>query len=177
MPTYKKRLLTEGILLHDTGTTQDHKAIEAWLNVNGRTNGLLFCGYHFIIKPDGGLVQTRPHDTVGSHAHNSKLNKTTVGVALVGGMKTRAGPDGEPIAYPADTFTDAQKYTLAYLWLDYLPWAYGGKELWLRGATESRPEWEALRYPRRIDPAIADMEALRVSLKDQATLKAWRPTT
>lgn len=151
--TYRKRKATTQVILHDSHTLPDQMNMAAWLRVNARKLGLLDVGYHYVIFPDGKLLETRPHDTVGSHC--SGHNEDSIGVCLIGGRREVPGEDGEVSLRIADTFTDAQKETLRWLYHTFLTPAYGS--LSLRGHSESG------REHRGLCPAT-NMEKLRTWL-------------
>ena len=111
--------------------------------------GLLSIGYHAVIFPDGKLLETRPHDTIG--AHTTGFNEDSIGVCLVGGRRVRPGDDGEEIEYACDTFTPEQRNTLKWL-LQYYSEAYGTMDL--------KAHSELARHQHTQCPAL-NMEALR----------------
>lgn len=43
-----------------------------------------FSGYHFLIYPDGTVVEVLDHDYMGFHAGNLKVNNRSLGIAMVG---------------------------------------------------------------------------------------------
>jgi len=124
--TYRKREKTSVIILHDSHTVPGKANLEWWLKVNGRKLGLLEIGYHAVIFQDGRLLETRPHDTQGSHTRG--FNSESIGVCLAGGRRIIPGDDGEEIEVPADNFTEAQRATLKW-YLEYLTPAYGSLSL------------------------------------------------
>lgn len=130
--TYRKRQATTQVILHDSHTLPEKLNMAAWLRVNARKLGLLDVGYHYVIFPDGKLLETRPHDTVGSHT--SGHNHDSIGVCLVGGRRATSGPDGEEILRPCDTFTPHQRETVRWLLKEYLTPVYGS--LSLKGHSE-----------------------------------------
>lgn len=83
MFTYRRRLTTTRIILHDSHTPATIKDVTAWLLVEGRVRGLLTVGYHYVIERDGRVRTTRDPDSVGSHLRHH--NHDSVGVCLAGG--------------------------------------------------------------------------------------------
>lgn len=148
---YKRRATTTQVIVHDSHTHPDKANVTAWLRVNARRLGLLDIGYHYAIFPDGKLLETRPHDTVGTHTPGHNLD--SIGVCLVGGRRVTCGPDGEEILRPADTFTPHQRETLRWLFKEYLTPAYGS--LSLKGHSE------LTGHHRALCPAM-DMEGYRL---------------
>lgn len=70
---WKPRSSTRRIVIHG-----DHFEGAAQLRANGRVNGLLDVGYHFVIERSAKVVYTRPHHTTGSHI--AGLNHDSIGV-------------------------------------------------------------------------------------------------
>lgn len=101
---WRPRQATTRIIIHDSHTGPDTKNAVAHLRTNGRVNGLLDIGYHYVIDRDGGLTVARPVHVMGSHtpAHNHD----SIGICLV------AGDDHEP--------TDKQLHELARLCQDLM---------------------------------------------------------
>lgn len=148
--SYKARQRTTTIVVHDSHTLPDQMNVGAWLKVNARKLGLLDIGYHFICWPDGKFLETRPHNTQGTHT--SGFNRDSIGVCLIGGRRAIQGPDGEEILVPADTFTSEQKDWLRWLSHEYLMPVYGS--LSLKGHSELG------HHHKNLCPAT-NMEALR----------------
>ncbi len=64
------------------------KDIDRW----HREKGWLGIGYHKVIRRDGTIEDGRPIDKAGAHVR--KINRTSVGVCLIGGMnKEKDGPE------------------------------------------------------------------------------------
>lgn len=125
--SYRRRSHTKRIVLHCSHTHETETPnLEAWLRVTGRKMGLLDIGFHFIIFADGRHLMTRPHDTIGSHCPG--FNKDSIGIVLQGGVRLRAGEDGEEIRVQADTFAPVQMEALGFLWR-WLSEFYPGLEL------------------------------------------------
>lgn len=95
------------IILHCTATPEgrwhDVEDIRAW-HVDG--NGWSDVGYHFVVLLDGTIEEGRPVSRQGAHCRGK--NKTTIGIAYVGGMD-------EDMQYPKDTLTDEQEMALEQL--------------------------------------------------------------
>lgn len=92
---------TNAIVIHHTGADLDPDAatIHDWHKQNG-WNG---CGYHYIIRKDGGIECGRPKWAVGSHAYGR--NSDTVGVH-VGGEFTSSEPTAAQIESLAALLAD-----------------------------------------------------------------------
>lgn len=129
--TYRPRLETKWCILHDAHTLPNLLRPIEWLKVQGRVNGLLSIGFHFVVFEDGELVACRPMPAQGSHCRG--FNHNSVGVCLIGGLRHRLGEDGEQIDVHCDTFTPAQKDKVRALMV-YLEAHYPG--IRLRGHTE-----------------------------------------
>jgi len=99
-----RRSETNYIVVHCTATkpSQDIGVaeIDEWHRARGWSGG---CGYHAVIRLDGSLEFGRHFDDVGAHVKGH--NRESVGIALVGGL--------DVVGHPADTFNDAQLYTLS----------------------------------------------------------------
>ena len=78
--TFRDRKQTKRIILHESHTGPEVKSATAYLRANGRANGLLEIGYHFVIERDGTLNSTRPHAAIGSHAPGA--NHDSIGICL-----------------------------------------------------------------------------------------------
>lgn len=84
MIAYRKRKATDYIIIHDSHTPPSVVSAIHWLRHNGRVLGLLDIGYHAVIDRNGGIIETRPRDAVGSHT--PAYNHISVGVCLIGGL-------------------------------------------------------------------------------------------
>lgn len=104
-PEYRTRSGTRLIIIHDSHTTADHDNVASWLRWHGYNMGLLDIGYHYLVERDGGLMVTRPLDSVGAHAPG--LNHESIGICLLGGADAEGKPE--------DNFTDAQIEALRVL--------------------------------------------------------------
>ena len=153
MLTYRTREETLWCILHDSHTVPGTitRPIE-WLKVQGRINGLLSIGYHFVIFENGELVQCRPVEQHGSACRG--FNHVAVQVCLIGGLRMRPGEDGEEIAVHCDTFTSEQRDKVAEL----MAWLEGRyPSIKLRGHTEMGHHAHRHGFPC---PAL-NMEELR----------------
>lgn len=94
------------IVLHCTATPYMREVhideVRRW-HVQGRNWSDV--GYHYLITLDGILEKGRELETVGAHVKGH--NRTTIGIAYVGGLD----PEGKP----ADTMTCEQEETFEHL--------------------------------------------------------------
>lgn len=118
--TYKLRPHTRVIILHDSHTKPGIERVVNWLRWNGRKQGLLDIGYHFVIDRDGHLTEARPMALIGTHTPGHDMD--SIGVCLIGGLD-----DSEPPRV-VDNFTEDQKRTLFDL-VRKLKRDYGGISL------------------------------------------------
>ena len=95
---------TEYIVVHHTASSVNATIRDIHRgHVQGR--GWFDVGYHYVIERDGTLSVGRPENQIGAHVEN--YNSVSVGVALIGGLKSGGnGKDGEV------NFTKAQWATL-----------------------------------------------------------------
>lgn len=137
--TYRKRVVTKRLILHDSHTVPSQSNLEHFLAVKGRTMGLLNVGYHFLITRDRGVIACRPHDVIGAHCPG--YDRESIGICLAGGVEKchpRECVHAEDICdncteFPTDNFTPTQKQDLKDL-VAYLRECYGPVRLW--GHTE-----------------------------------------
>lgn len=99
--TFKDRKTTKRILIHDSHTGPEIQRAADYLKLNGLKMGLIECGYHYIIEPDGMIVNCRPIEQIGAAAPGFDLD--SIHVCLVGGRL-----EGQPY----DTFTSEQRQAL-----------------------------------------------------------------
>lgn len=102
------------IIVHCTDTSATNTLTIEDLDNWHRARGFKCCGYHFVVMPDGRVLEGRSIFSQGAHA--LLYNDRSIGVAYVGG-RNRAGAI-------ADTRTYAQKISMAYLFAricDYYP--------------------------------------------------------
>lgn len=89
------------IVIHHTGgnPTATPQDIEKVFLVDRKSEGFSAIGYHFILYPDGRVVQTRPIDRQGGHVAfvlNGKkisMNDRSIGISLVGNYNLQAVPE------------------------------------------------------------------------------------
>ena len=90
------------LVIHCTATQEGRNynvdTIRSW-HMGDR--GFSDIGYHFLIHLDGTIERGRPWDIPGAHAQG--YNRTSIGVAYVGGVDKNG---------PKDTRTDEQKIAL-----------------------------------------------------------------
>ena len=86
------------IVIHCSATREDRSLTVAELEENHRCRGFRGIGYHYYIRKDGTVINTRALELVGAHAkgHNSH----SIGICYEGGLDA----DGRP----ADTRTPEQ---------------------------------------------------------------------
>lgn len=102
MIEYKVRTHTRKIIVHDSHTKPDIERVINWLRWNGRRQGLLDIGYHFVIDRDGNVTEARPMALIGTHCAGHDLD--SIGICLIGGLS--AGGEVE------DNFTEDQRRSL-----------------------------------------------------------------
>ena len=90
------------IVIHCSATREDRSLTVAELEENHRCRGFRGIGYHYYIRKDGTVINTRALELVGAHAkgHNSH----SIGICYVGGLDANGKP--------ADTRTPEQKAAL-----------------------------------------------------------------
>lgn len=120
-PAYRKRQRTDMAILHDSRSGPG--ATVEWLRWEGRRQGLLDIGYHYLIYPDGAVIQSRHPRLMGSHAPG--FNHRALGLCMIGGRDDK----GEP----SSNFTQIQKVATFTLYVDLVS-QFGALEL--RGITE-----------------------------------------
>lgn len=93
------------IIIHCTATKAgiDYHVsdIDRW----HRDNGWKRCGYHFVVTIDGLIEVGRPIEMIGAHCLGQ--NKTSIGIAYVGGVNAKGVND--------DTRTSQQRVALETL--------------------------------------------------------------
>lgn len=107
------------------------KEIDRW----HRQRGLFEIGYHAIIRRDGTLESGRPAEQIGAHAQG--YNLVSLGVCLIGGVKSL--PEAEPEA----NYTPAQVKSLNAL---LAGWHQGWGEAKIVGHSELPSPHARLRY-------------------------------
>lgn len=93
------------IVLHCSATRADRDFTENDLEVCHRHRGFNGAGYHFYIRKNGDIKNTRPLEKPGAHALG--YNAHSIGICYEGGLDVRYRP--------ADTRTEWQKHSLRVL--------------------------------------------------------------
>lgn len=89
------------IVVHCSATRADRDFTENDLEVCHRHRGFNGAGYHFYIRKNGDIKNTRPLEKPGAH------NAHSIGICYEGGLDVRYRP--------ADTRTEWQKHSLRVL--------------------------------------------------------------
>lgn len=90
------------IVVHCSATRADRDFTENDLEVCHRHRGFNGAGYHFYIRKNGDIKNTRPLEKPGAHALG--YNAHSIGICYEGGLDVRYRP--------ADTRTEWQKHSL-----------------------------------------------------------------
>ena len=93
------------IVVHCSATRADRDFTENDLEVCHRHRGFNGAGYHFYIRKNGDIKNTRPLEKPGAHALG--YNAYSIGICYEGGLDVRYRP--------ADTSTEWQKHSLRVL--------------------------------------------------------------
>ena len=93
------------IVVHCSATRADRDFTENDLEVCHRHRGFNGAGYHFYIRKNGDIKNTRPLGKPGAHALG--YNAHSIGICYEGGLDVRYRP--------ADTRTEWQKHSLRVL--------------------------------------------------------------
>ena len=93
------------IVVHCSATRADRDFTENDLEVCHRHRGFNGAGYHFYIRKNGDIKNTRPLEKRGAHALG--YNAHSIGICYEGGLDVRYRP--------ADTRTEWQKHSLRVL--------------------------------------------------------------
>ena len=93
------------IVVHCSATRADRDFTENDLEVCHRRRGFNGTGYHFYIRKNGDIKNTRPLEKPGAHALG--YNAHSIGICYEGGLDVRYRP--------ADTRTEWQKHSLRVL--------------------------------------------------------------
>ena len=91
--------------VHCSATRADRDFTENDLEVCHRHRGFNGAGYHFYIRKNGDIKNTRPLEKPGAHALG--YNAHSIGICYEGGLDVRYRP--------ADTRTEWQKHSLRVL--------------------------------------------------------------
>lgn len=98
------RLINE-IIVHCTDTPDTMEVTGAMVTAwHQKDHGWNYCGYHYVVRLDGTIDQTRPISLAGAHVRGH--NAHSIGVAYAGGRHN---------GKIADTRTEAQKMALKKL--------------------------------------------------------------
>jgi len=95
------------LVVHCSATREGQKVTVKDITAWHRQRGFRTIGYHYVIYPDGTLVEGRPEEKIGAHV--TGYNKNSIGICYIGGLD-KAGK-------AADTRTPEQKKTLKGLLL------------------------------------------------------------
>ncbi len=93
------------IVVHCTATPADRDVSVADIDRWHRARGWEGIGYHYVVLLDGTVAVGRDPDRVGAHCRGH--NRTSIGVAYVGGL--------DASGRPSDTRTPAQRQALLQL--------------------------------------------------------------
>lgn len=93
------------IVVHCSATRADRDFTENDLEVCHRHRGFNGAGYHFYIRKNGDIKNTRPLEKPGAHALG--YNAHSIGICYEGGLDVRYRP--------ADTRTEWQEHSLRVL--------------------------------------------------------------
>ena len=93
------------IVVHCSATRADRDFTENDLEMCHRHRGFNGAGYHFYIRKNGDIKNTRPLEKPGAHALG--YNAHSIGICYEGGLDVRYRP--------ADTRTEWQKHSLRVL--------------------------------------------------------------
>lgn len=93
------------IVVHCSATRADRDFTENDLEVCHRHRGFNGAGYHFYIRKNGDIKNTRPLEKPGAHALG--YNAHSIGICYEGGLDVRYRP--------VDTRTEWQKHSLRVL--------------------------------------------------------------
>ena len=90
------------LIIHCTATPEGRKTTLEEVTLWHRKRGFRTIGYHYLIHLNGEISRGRPVEEIGSHCKG--YNKTSIGVAYVGGV--------DKDFKPKDTRTHEQKHAL-----------------------------------------------------------------
>ena len=130
------------IVVHCSATRADRDFTENDLEVCHRHRGFNGAGYHFYIRKNGDIKNTRPLEKPGAHALG--YNAYSIGICYEGGLDVRYRP--------ADTRTEWQKHSLRVL-IRTLLMDYPGCRVC--GHRESRPQRRRTHQPRRVGEGMS----------------------
>lgn len=98
------------IVIHCSATREDRDFTEYDLDTCHRRRGFNGPGYHYYIRKDGRIINTRPIEKIGAHAKGH--NAHSIGVCYEGGLDNHG--------QPKDTRTQEQKQAMDGLVKDLL---------------------------------------------------------
>ena len=93
------------LIIHCSATREDHPYTVADLQSDHLSRGFQSIGYHYYIRRDGTVTNTRPIELVGAHVKG--CNKHSIGICYEGGLDARGNPQ--------DTRTPEQRSALRLL--------------------------------------------------------------
>ena len=93
------------IIIHCSATPEGAELTPEALDALHRSRGFSGTGYHFYIRRDGTVLNTRPIAQIGAHAYG--YNNHSIGICYEGGLDTHGNP--------ADTRTLEQRTVLRTL--------------------------------------------------------------
>lgn len=93
------------IIIHCSATREDRAYTADDLQTDHLSRGFHGIGYHYYIRRDGSVTNTRPIELVGAHVKG--YNKHSIGICYEGGLDSEGRP--------ADTRTPEQRSTLRLL--------------------------------------------------------------
>lgn len=132
------------IVVHCSATRADRDFTENDLEVCHRHRGFNGAGYHFYIRKNGDIKNTRPLEKPGAHALG--YNAHSIGICYEGGLDVRYRP--------ADTRTEWQKHSLRVL-IRTLLMDYPGCPGVRTPGFESRPQRRRTHQPRRVGEGMS----------------------
>ena len=98
------------IVVHCSATREDQDFTEYDLDICHRRRGFNGPGYHYYIRKNGQVINTRPVERVGADA--KWYNAHSIGVCYEGGLNSQGQPE--------DTRTEEQKQAMEHLIEDLL---------------------------------------------------------
>lgn len=72
------------IILHCSATREDRSLLTSDLEVIHRRRGFRGIGYHYYVRKDGSVFNTRPIELIGAHAKGH--NAHSIGICYEGGL-------------------------------------------------------------------------------------------
>jgi|TARA_B110000908_G_scaffold19741_1_gene22252 hypothetical protein len=98
------------VIIHATETTTDKNIGSIEINNVHNELGFNGIGYHYVIRRDGRLQRGRPINKAGEHVDS--LDRTSIGLVLVGGLNCSSGEPNPTSFRSAQSFTISQYNTL-----------------------------------------------------------------